>query len=486
MHEPKSEGSHEFNVADLLVGMTTEARKQLADLLILIQEQKETNRDDSATLAQIEGIKSDIEHATAELPIRLERDQEPYLADPELAELLDDCYALGKPVMLIGEPGTGKTAAAYAYAAEHGMQVIDLQCRESVDASEALYSIRYLDKWSDAQSGTAQAGYDNYIQLGPIGQAFMSDEPVVLLIDEADKLAEGGPDAWLRAFEDFAFVINEGRPTSGVTEKVSAEQRIVKAKHKPLIIITSNGMRDFSSAFLRRCGRYSIPFPDSEKLKDIVKLHIPDMETQLLDNIISEFMRIRETEGLKHKPSPAELLDWIRVLRRRGVSDVSQGNLEALHFLIKEESDMQLFDMSKVSPEVLHKSGMPIEVVHAINGRHLVQLNSAQPKDLLLQLYRKKIKFSGTATYSDPLFIQEPGCHTVIGSNDMRWYIVTPAVLTVLNECNAVGMTMRSINEDELPEVTDFVKANKYFQLVKLVDGNSAYIRNGKAVIIPR
>ncbi len=260
-----------------------------------------------------------------------------YIASEELLRSVEVARALGKPLLIKGEPGTGKTMLAQAVADQLKLELIIWNIKSTTKAQDGLYVYDTVARLYDSQFGGE--GVDDiakYIKLGKLGEAFRSEEQVVLLIDEIDKADLEFPNDLLWELDQMEFYIPETRET-------------VRAKSRPMVIITSNSEKELPDAFLRRCIFHYIAFPDREAMKDIVRAHYPNLEQTLLDRAVEAFYHLRETPGLSKKPATSELLDWIRALTIGGVPAESlERELPFLGALLKKTEDMRLVDPDDV------------------------------------------------------------------------------------------------------------------------------------------
>ena len=252
-----------------------------------------------------------------------------YVASPELMNAVNIAMALKKPLLIKGEPGTGKTMLAEAVAEALGKKLIIWSVKSTTKAQDGLYVYDVVQRLYDSQFGTS--GVDDiakYIKLGKLGEAFSADEQVVLLIDEVDKADLEFPNDLLWELDKMEFYIPETKET-------------IKAKHRPIVIITSNAEKELPDAFLRRCVFHYIEFPDKELMAQIVRVHFPDLDDKLLTQALEAFYRIRQMPQIKKKPSTSEIIDWIQALVHGGVDPRRVvKEVPYLGVLLKKNEDM--------------------------------------------------------------------------------------------------------------------------------------------------
>ena len=257
-----------------------------------------------------------------------------YVADPELLRAVNIAMALKKPLLIKGEPGTGKTVLAEAIAAALNKQLMIWNIKSTTKAQDGLYVYDVVQRLYDSQFGGEVNDVEKYVKLGRLGEAFSSPEQVVLLIDEIDKADLEFPNDLLWELDRMEFHI----PETG---------RTVKANHRPVVIITSNAEKELPDAFLRRCVFHYIEFPNKELMEDIVRVHFPDIDKRLLDQVLEAFYKIRNLPQIKKKPSTSEIIDWIQALLHGGV-DVGRIVKEVpyLGVLLKKNEDIDMLRRS--------------------------------------------------------------------------------------------------------------------------------------------
>ncbi|MDE6529387.1 MAG: MoxR family ATPase [Lachnospiraceae bacterium] len=253
-----------------------------------------------------------------------------YVASEQLMASVNVAIALKKPLLIKGEPGTGKTMLAQAVANSLGKKLVIWNIKSTTKAQEGLYVYDTIQRLYDGQFG--EEGVDDiarYIKLGKLGEAFESDEQVVLLIDEIDKADLEFPNDLLWELDQMEFYIHETK-------------RTVKAKQRPIVIITSNAEKELPDAFLRRCIFHYIDFPDKELMEEIVKTHYPEIEENLLKNAMEVFYWIRGIRDIRKKPSTSELIDWVNALQLGGIpADTLMEKLPFVGVIVKKDEDLE-------------------------------------------------------------------------------------------------------------------------------------------------
>ena len=263
---------------------------------------------------------------------------EDYIASEDLAVAVNAAIRLERPLLVKGEPGTGKTELARQVAGALGMPIIEWHVKSTTRAQQGLYEYDAVSRLRDSQLGEDRVhDVAAYIKRGKLWDAFAADERVVLLIDEIDKADIEFPNDLLQELDRMEFHVYETGET-------------VRARHRPVVIITSNNEKELPDAFLRRCFFHYIRFPDTETLAAIVRVHFPDIKDRLLSVALTEFFEIRETQGLKKKPSTSEVLDWLKLILAEDLApeDLRRDGADALPklhgALLKNEQDVHLFE----------------------------------------------------------------------------------------------------------------------------------------------
>ena len=260
-----------------------------------------------------------------------------YISTSDLTVAVNASIALEKPLLVKGEPGTGKTELAKQIANSLDLEIIEWSIKTTTKAQQGLYEYDAVSRLRDSQLGNTVKKVEKYIKKGKLWTSFETKNKSVLLIDEIDKADIEFPNDLLQELDKMEFHVYE-------------TGQLVKAKNRPIVIITSNNEKELPEAFLRRCFFHYIQFPELETLKKIVKVHFPEIKKSLLNSALQTFFEIRETPGLKKKPSTSEALDWIKLLLIEDLdpSDLKCNNkdlLPKLHgALIKNEQDIQLFE----------------------------------------------------------------------------------------------------------------------------------------------
>ncbi|MEE2902180.1 MAG: MoxR family ATPase [Myxococcota bacterium] len=252
-----------------------------------------------------------------------------YISDDSLSAAVNASSVLQRPLLVKGEPGTGKTLLAHAVSDALGMELLTWHIKSTTKAIEGLYVYDVVQRLNDARFSEGDVSdIRKYIRFGPLGQALRSDKRVVLLIDEVDKADLEFPNDLLRELDEMKFHIPELNET-------------VTAVHRPIVIITSNAEKELPDAFLRRCVFHYIDFPDRDRLRKIVSVHHPDLSEQLVASAMEKFYQVRNRPGIRKKPSTSEFLDWLTVLASAGVdSKVLSSAMPFAGVLLKQEQDL--------------------------------------------------------------------------------------------------------------------------------------------------
>jgi MoxR-like ATPase len=254
-----------------------------------------------------------------------------YIAAPDLMQTVNVAVQLSRPLLIKGEPGTGKTMLAQSIARGLDMPLIVWNIKSTTKAQDGLYVYDTVQRLYDGQFGDRDVSdIAQYIKLGKLGQAFSSDERVVLLIDEIDKADLEFPNDLLWELDVMEFHIPETRAT-------------VQAVHRPIVLITSNAEKELPDAFLRRCVFHYIEFPDQAMMERIVRVHVPQLDARLLDLAMQAFYWLRDVPGLQKKPSTSELIDWVQALARGGVDPQEiAARLPFMGVLLKKDHDVDV------------------------------------------------------------------------------------------------------------------------------------------------
>ncbi|WP_121063686.1 AAA family ATPase [Chachezhania antarctica] len=263
---------------------------------------------------------------------------EDYVSTDDLTVAVNAAITLERPLLVKGEPGTGKTELARQVATSLGVPMIEWNIKSTTRAQQGLYEYDAVSRLRDSQLGDERVrDVSNYIKRGKLWDAFAADERVVLLIDEIDKADVEFPNDLLQEIDKMEFFVYETGET-------------IKAKHRPIVIITSNNEKELPDAFLRRCFFHYIRFPDEATMRKIVDVHHPGVKEQLLTTALTQFYEVRETPGLKKKPSTSEVLDWLKLLLAEDLTaeDLKRDGANALPklhgALLKNEQDVHLFE----------------------------------------------------------------------------------------------------------------------------------------------
>ena len=261
-----------------------------------------------------------------------------YIASPDLMQTVNVAVQLSRPLLIKGEPGTGKTMLAQSIARGLEMPLLVWNVKSTTKAQDGLYVYDTVQRLYDGQFGDGDvADIAQYIKFGKLGQAFSGDERVVLLIDEIDKADLEFPNDLLWELDQMEFSIPETRET-------------VKANQRPIVLITSNAEKELPDAFLRRCVFHYIEFPDEEMMERIVHVHVPQLDKRLLDLAIQAFYWLRDVPGLQKKPSTSELIDWVQALARGGVDPKEiAARLPFMGVLLKKDHDVDIANRALAS-----------------------------------------------------------------------------------------------------------------------------------------
>jgi len=255
-----------------------------------------------------------------------------YVISEPLKNAVNVAIALKRPLLIRGEPGTGKTLLAHSIANGLEKRLIIWNIKSTTKAQEGLYVYDTVQRLNDSRFGDSDvSNIKQYIKLGKLGQAFISPEQVVLLIDEIDKADLEFPNDLLNELEEMSFYIPETNES-------------ITANHRPIVVITSNAEKELPDAFLRRCIFHYIEFPNSELMEEIVRVHFPDIKDTLLREALKAFYKLREIDDFRKKPSTSELIDWIRALIAGGIPhDKVSSEIPFVGTLLKKETDYDYF-----------------------------------------------------------------------------------------------------------------------------------------------
>ena len=264
-----------------------------------------------------------------------------YIATEDLQIAVNAAIALQRPLLIKGEPGTGKTMLAEQVAESLGKRLIQWHIKSTTKAQQGLYEYDAVSRLRDSQLATGDvdvSDISNYIRQGKLWEAFESDEQVVLLIDEIDKADIEFPNDLLQELDKMEFFVYETGHT-------------IKAKHRPIIIITSNNEKELPDAFLRRCFFHFINFPDRDTMREIIAVHYPEIQKNLVNEALEMFFQLRDVPGLKKRPSTSELIDWLKLLMSDDIPDDTLSNRDQSKAipplygaLLKNEQDVSLLE----------------------------------------------------------------------------------------------------------------------------------------------
>jgi MoxR-like ATPase len=270
----------------------------------------------------------------AKRPLDRFRGTDRYIVSEPLLAAVNAALVLERPLLVKGEPGTGKTVLAKEIAQAIGRPLHIWNVKSTSKAKEGLYEYDVVQRLNDSRFGGKEGGRDisdirAYIRYGPLGQAFRAEQPVVVLIDEIDKADIEFPNDLLQELDLMEFTVMETGDT-------------IRAKHRPLVVITSNSEKELPDAFLRRCVFHYITFPDRDLMSRIVRVHFPLVEERLLETTLKKFYWLRSLDELRKKPSTSELIDWLAVLIRGGIpQDAIERGIPFLGTLLKKERDLE-------------------------------------------------------------------------------------------------------------------------------------------------
>ena len=255
-----------------------------------------------------------------------------YVISDALKNAVNVSIVLKRPLLVRGEPGTGKTLLSHSISVSLGKPLIRWHVKSTTKAAEGLYVYDTVQRLNDSRFGGKDvSNIKHYIKLGKLGQSFTAPEQVVLLIDEVDKADLEFPNDLLNELDEMSFYIPETDET-------------ISARHRPIVIITSNNEKELPDAFLRRCIFHYIDFPEPALMEEIVKVHFPDIKSALLKESLETFYTLRKIDDLRKKPSTSELIDWIQALMASGLDGkIKEGEIPFLGTLIKKENDIDFY-----------------------------------------------------------------------------------------------------------------------------------------------
>ncbi len=262
-----------------------------------------------------------------------------YLASPALRDAVNVAVALEKPLLIRGEPGTGKTRLAEAIAEGLGLELLTWNIKSTSKARDGLYIYDTVQRLNDARFGDRDiSDIKNYIKLGVLGRALAAPERRVVLVDEIDKADMEFPNDLLHELDRMSFDVDETGET-------------IEATVRPIVVITSNNEKELPDAFLRRCVFHYIEFPDEEFMRDIVRVHHPRAEAELVKQVLVVFYWLRDQPEVRKRPSTSELIDWIAALRQAGIeADMLEAEMPFLGVLLKRENDLAAVDAIRARP----------------------------------------------------------------------------------------------------------------------------------------